>query len=223
MKEYLLLHSEAFPAWLSKDVVYTWAVMVIVLGLSWLATRKMAEVPRGIQNVFETVIELLQGAVRSSMGARGDYFLPLIAGFAFYIFTSNIVGLLPGFHPPTAGLNTTASLAIIVFVLTHYYGVKTQGAWNYIKHFAGPIPAMAPLMFPIEIVGHLTRPVSLSLRLFGNMMGKEKVLLVLLMLVPFFIPMIIMGLGVLVAVIQTVVFCLLAMIYIGSAMEDAHH
>ncbi|MBB5020761.1 F0F1 ATP synthase subunit A [Desulfurispira natronophila] len=219
---YLFFHSNSFPDFLSPDVVYTWVVMIIVLGLAKLATSNMSEVPRGAQNVFETIVDFLQGAVTNSMGERGNYFLPLIAGFGFFIFTSNLIGLIPGFHSPTSNLNTTASLAILVFCLTHYYGVKTQGAWNYAKHFAGPIPAMAPLMVPIEIIGHLTRPVSLSLRLFGNIKGKDIVMIVLLMLVPYFVPMLVMGLGLLVAIIQTVVFCLLAMIYIGSAMEDAH-
>lgn len=225
MHPYLLFHSASFPEWLSADVIYTWITMALVLLAAKMAASKIQEVPRGAQNVFEFALEFIRDAIVSNMGRKGLPFMPLITGYAFFILFSNLMGLLPGFHAPTAGLNTTVALAIIVFLLTHYHGVKAQGFGHYIKHFAGPVPAMAPLMFPIEIVSHLTRPVSLSLRLFGNIQGHDIVLLVMLKLAAFLVPVIVMGQGIFVAFIQTIVFCLLTMVYIGSAMEEAeeHH
>jgi F-type H+-transporting ATPase subunit a len=132
-----------------------------------------------------------------------------------------MLGLIPGFMPPTANLNTTAACAVIVFVLTHIIGLKEHGL-GYIKHFTGPVWWLAPLMLPIEIVGHLARPLSLSLRLFGNMTGHELVVLVLMFLVPVFVPVVMSLMGLLVAFIQAFVFALLAMIYLGGSLEEAH-
>jgi F-type H+-transporting ATPase subunit a len=129
--------------------------------------------------------------------------------------------LIPGFYPPTANLNTNAALALIVFFMTHIVGVKEHGS-HYIKHFMGPILWLAPLMIIIELIGHLARPLSLSLRLFGNMYGHEIVLMIFCGLVPFLLPIPMMLMGVLVAFIQAFVFSLLAMIYIAGALEDAH-
>jgi F-type H+-transporting ATPase subunit a len=123
--------------------------------------------------------------------------------------------------PPTANLNTNGALALTVFAMTHIVGVKEHGI-SYLKHFMGPILVLAPLMFIIEIIGHLARPLSLSLRLFGNMYGHEIVLMIFFALVPFLLPVPMMLMGVLVACIQTFVFTLLAMIYIAGALEEAH-
>jgi F-type H+-transporting ATPase subunit a len=129
--------------------------------------------------------------------------------------------LIPGFYPPTANLNTNAALALTVFFMTHVVGIKKHGL-AYLKHFMGPILWLAPLIFIIEIIGHLARPMSLSLRLFGNMYGHEIVLMIFVGLVPFLLPVPMMLMGVLVAFIQTFVFTLLAMIYIAGALEEAH-
>jgi F-type H+-transporting ATPase subunit a len=118
-------------------------------------------------------------------------------------------------------LNTNAALALTVFVMTHVIGFKKHGG-AYVKHFMGPILWLAPLIFIIEIIGHLARPLSLTLRLFGNMWGHEIVLMIFLMLVPLFLPIPMMLMGVLIAFIQTFVFTLLAMIYIAGALEEAH-
>ena len=155
------------------------------------------------------------------MGEEGKAYFPLIATFALFILVSNLIALIPGFYPPTANLNTNVALALTVFVMTHVVGFKKHGV-AYLKHFMGPIIWLAPLIFVIEIIGHLARPLSLSLRLFGNMYGHEIVLMIFLALVPLFLPIPMMLMGVLVAFIQTFVFTLLAMIYIAGALEEAH-
>ena len=155
------------------------------------------------------------------MGKEGKAYFPLIATFALFILVCNLIGLVPGFYPPTANLNTNAALALTVFVLTHVVGFRKHGI-GYLKHFMGPIIWLAPLMFIIEIIGHIARPLSLTLRLFGNMYGHEVVLMIFLALVPLFLPIPMMLMGVLIAFIQTFVFTLLAMIYIAGALEEAH-
>ena len=155
------------------------------------------------------------------MGKEGKAYFPLIATFALFILVCNLIGLVPGFYPPTANLNTNAALALTVFVLTHVVGFRKHGI-GYLKHFMGPIIWLAPLMFIIEIIGHIARPLSLTLRLFGNMYGHEIVLMIFLALVPLFLPIPMMLMGVLIAFIQTFVFTLLAMIYIAGALEEAH-
>jgi len=195
--------------------------MVLLIVLARLMLKKMSLVPGGIQNFFEIVVSGLDGMVTEIMGEKGKPYFPLIASLAIYIFFCNVLSLIPGFLPPTANLNTTASCAVIVFVLTHIIGVREHGA-GYIKHFMGPVWWLVPLMIPIEIVGHLARPVSLSLRLFGNMMGHELIVMVLLFLLPFFSPALMSLMGLLVAFIQAFVFALLAMIYLSGALEEAH-
>jgi len=201
----------------------TLAVFVILLlvVLARMMLKNMALVPGGVQNVFEITISGLDGMVTEIMGEKGKAYFPLIATLAFFIFVSNMLGLIPGFMPPTANLNTTAACSVIVFVLTHIIGLKEHGA-HYIKHFTGPVWWLSPLMLPIEIVGHLARPLSLSLRLFGNMTGHELVVLVLMFLVPFFVPVVMSIMGLLVAFIQAFVFALLSMIYLSGALEEAH-
>jgi F-type H+-transporting ATPase subunit a len=131
------------------------------------------------------------------------------------------LGLVPGFEAPTANLNTNASMAIIVFCMTHIMGVKIHGV-KYIKQFMGPVWWLTPLMIIIELVSHLVRPLSLTVRLFGNIEGGHIVVAVLFLLAPFFIPLPILFLKIFISIIQTLVFMLLSMMYIAGAMEEAH-
>ena len=128
---------------------------------------------------------------------------------------------IAGFSSPTASLNTNAAMALVVFVMTHIVGVKIHG-FKYVKQFLGPVWWLIPLMMPIEIISHLTRPLSLSVRLFGNIEGGHIVIAVLLLLVPFLVPLPILLLKVLISFIQTLVFVLLSMMYIAGAMEEGH-
>ena len=206
----------------SADAIsYTWLVILLLLVLSLLATAAIKSIPGAMQNFMETVILGIENMIVDTMGEHGRPFFPLIATLAIFVLVSNLIGLIPGFFPPTANINTTAACAIIVFVSTHVVGIKHHGI-GYIKHFLGPIWWLAPMIFFIEIIGHLSRPVSLTLRLFGNMNGHELVLMVFFALAPFFVPLPMMLMGVLVSFIQAFVFMLLAMIYIQGSLEHAH-
>jgi len=202
-------------------VCYTWFVMAVLALLSVLATRRMNILPGGVQNVMEVVIEGFDNLLVETMGPEGRKFFPLIATLGLYILTSNLLGLIPGFESPTANLNTTASMALVVFVMTHVVGIRMHGV-KYVKHFLGPIWWLAPLMLVLELISHFARIISLSVRLFGNIMGEDKVLAVVVLLVPFLVPLPVFVLMIFTSFIQTIVFMLLAMMYIAGAMAEAH-
>jgi F-type H+-transporting ATPase subunit a len=202
-------------------VCYTWFTMAVLALFSFLATRRMNILPGAVQNVMEVVIEGFDNLLTETMGPQGRKFFPLIATLGLYILTSNLLGLVPGFESPTSNLNTTGSMAVVVFVMTHVVGIRIHG-FKYIKHFLGPIWWLAPLMLVLEIVSHLARLISLSVRLFGNIMGEDKVLAVVVFLVPLLVPLPVFVLMIFTSFIQTIVFMLLAMMYIAGAMEEAH-
>ncbi|MBT1072341.1 F0F1 ATP synthase subunit A [Pelotalea chapellei] len=202
-------------------IAYTWLIIVVLLALSALATMALKTVPGGLQNFMEVIVGGVENMIVETMGEHGRSFFPLIATLAIFILVSNLIGLIPGFFPPTANINTTAACAIIVFLSTHVVGIKHHGL-HYLKHFMGPIAWLAPVIFFIEVIGHLSRPVSLTLRLFGNMNGHELVLMIFFGLAPFLVPLPMMMMGVLVSFIQAFVFMLLAMIYIQGSLEEAH-
>ncbi|NJC89045.1 MAG: F0F1 ATP synthase subunit A [Desulfuromonas sp.] len=224
-----MIHPFLFLKWLEEQlqlhlgehVMYTWFVMLLLIGVALLVKGSIKTVPGGLQNFFEPIIAGIEGMIEETMGHHGKAYFPLIATLAFFILTSNLVALIPGFYPPTANLNTNAAMALTVFAMTHIIGVKEHGL-AYFKHFCGPVIWLAPLMVPIEMIGHLARPLSLTLRLFGNMYGHEIVLMIFFTLVPILVPLPMMLMGVMVAFIQTFVFMLLAMIYIAGALEEAH-
>ena len=206
---------------IGNHVTYTWLVMALLILVAVLVKRSIKQVPTGLQNFLEPVIDGIDNMIEEIMGPKGKAYFPLLATIAFFILVSNLIALIPGFFPPTANLNTNAAMALTVFAMTHIIGLKEHGI-GYFKHFCGPVIWLAPLIIPIEIVGHLARPLSLTLRLFGNMYGHEIVLMVFFFLVPFIVPLPMMIMGVLVAFIQTFVFMLLAMIYIAGSLEEAH-
>ncbi len=202
-------------------IAYTWLIIALLLLLSIMATKGLKAVPGGLQNFMEVIVSGIENMVVETMGEHGKPFFPLIATLALFILVSNLIGLVPGFFPPTANINTTAACAVVVFVATHVVGIKEHGI-KYVKHFMGPIIWLAPMMFFIEVIGHLSRVISLTLRLFGNMNGHELVLMIFFGLAPFLVPLPMMLMGVLVSFIQAFVFMLLAMIYIQGSLEEAH-
>jgi F-type H+-transporting ATPase subunit a len=203
-------------------VIYSWVVMLLLVGLGFLGAKGIAMVPSKMQNFFEIIVSGIEDFMVDITGEEGRWLFPLVATIFIYIFIGNLIGLVPGFFPPTASLNTTLSCALVVVVFTHIIGVKYHGI-GYIKHFLGPVWWMIPIIFPIELIGHIARILSLSFRLFGNMMGHELVLAILFGLAgAFFAPLPIMALGIFVALVQAFVFFLLSIMYFTGAMEHAH-
>jgi F-type H+-transporting ATPase subunit a len=196
-------------------------IMVTTLALFYLVTRNLSvEKPGVFQQILELFTEVIGKFLDDIIGPHGREYMPVIGMFSVLILLSNLIGLIPGFMPPTGSIIVTLSLALCSFVVYNWYGVKTHGV-GYVKHFMGPIALMAPLFLPIELVSHVARPMSLAIRLFGNIFGDHQVGGVFLHLVPFAIPVPFLLLGIFVAFVQTLVFVLLSMIYIAGAVE--HH
>ena len=200
---------------------------VLVIGIIFLiaraATKKLQLVPTGAQNVMETFVGGIVTMGADTMGEKNSrVYMPLIASLAIEIFVSNMMGVIPGFEAPTSNINFTLSLALIVFVYYNYVGIKKNGFVNYFKHFMGPMPILAPLMFPIEIISHISRIISLSFRLFGSIRGDDMFLMVLLMLVPWLLPL--PGFFLLTAFgfLQAFIFAILTYVYIAGSVMMEH-
>ena len=208
-------------------------VVLIILCLAVIARSKIKEriesdedlVPDGkltVRNLMEIMVSGVLKIMEDSMGRGSQRFLFLVGSLAFYILFCNLSGLVPGFAPPTDNLNTTLACALVVFFMYNYFGFKEHGL-AYLKHFMGPFWWLAWLMIPIEIISHLARPMSLSLRLFGNIMGDHKVGAIFFMLAPLAVPVFTSVLGLFVSFVQTFVFMLLTMVYLSGAIEHAEH
>jgi F-type H+-transporting ATPase subunit a len=208
-------------SYLPEHVTYTLFLVIILTLLSFLATRRLEIYPGGLQNVMETIIGGFDSLVNDTMGHHGRTYFPLIATIGLFILTANLLGIIPGFESPTANINTTCAMAIIVFFSTHVVGVMTHG-FKYFKQFLGPVWWLIPLMMPIEIISHFSRVLSLTFRLFGNIKGEDIVLAVILGLVPYLVPLPVFILMIFTSIVQTLVFMLLSMMYIGGALEEGH-
>lgn len=198
----------------------------IVIMLAKMATKNLKVVPSGTQNLMEAY---LQGVV--AMGAdvmgreKARQYLPLVATIGLFVGIANLIGVIPGFEAPSAFLDFTLALALIVFVYYNFEGIRLNGVVDYFKHFMGPVWWLAWLMFPIEIVSHISRIISLSFRLFGNVKGDDMFLMVLLMLAPWLLPMIPFALLAFMAFLQAFIFMMLTYVYLGGAvlLHDESH
>ncbi len=233
------LHSAEGAKWL--PMAHSLLAVAIILGLAALARLSLMRAPSGrealipdgtltAKNFFELYTEAILGMCRGSLGHQAEKFFPMIAAIFLYIFVSNVLGLFPGFLPPTDQLNTNIPIALVVFLVYNISGIKEQGLIGYLKHFMGPVLWLAPLMFVVEIISHLVRPASLSVRLYGNIFGDHMVLDIFLNQLPsqlgailgYGIPVIFLGLGLFVCFIQAFVFSLLSVLYIGLAVSHDH-
>ncbi|OHC03300.1 MAG: ATP synthase F0 subunit A [Planctomycetes bacterium RIFCSPLOWO2_12_FULL_40_19] len=213
------------------------AVIIVFLGIfSIVATKRLQKMPGRLQALLELIVEGLENFTRSQMGRVAERFVPFIGTLFIYIFTMNMMGQIPLFHSPTSNLNTTIALALIVFFVTQYQGIKNNGIFGYLRHMAGKPVWLAPLTFPLHIMQEvLTRPLSLSMRLFGNIMGEDTIIAIFigsspflfgLIPIPIQLPMVFLAL--LGSTIQAMIFSLLASFYIAGAIgvyeeEEEHH
>jgi len=215
----------ADPDHLAPDyIVVSLIIALLMILIFGLLSRKLSLIPSKRQSVLELIIQVFEGLLVDTIGEQGKKYLPLIATVGLFILFCNLIGLVPGFMSPTSKLNVTIGCALVVFVYYHYQGIRAQGLLKYFKHFAGPVPLLAPLMVPIEIISHFSRPVSLSIRLFGNIFAEEVLIVIMASIIPFFLPLPFMAIAIFTAVIQSFVFVLLACIYIAGAVahEEEH-
>lgn len=227
MHEKLLMDAIVDPNLVPHNVSYAFLASAILITVSLVVRKSLRLVPVGMQNFVETIVETFLKLSEDNIGHHwGKPLFPLIGTLFMFILICNFMGLVPGFASPTSNINTNAAMALPVFFATHYYGIKVHGI-KYINHFVGPIRSIVALplmllMFFIEFIGHLVRPVTLSVRLFGNMIAKHVILLVLAMLTPWILPTLILALGTLVSFIQAFVFVLLTTLYLAGAVEEGH-
>ncbi len=203
------------PFSVSATLVFTWVVMLVLIVASWLVTRNMrasAPFTRG-QHVLEALVAFLLKEIQDVTQHDARPYLPFIGTLFLFIVTSNVLGIIPGFHQPAGSLTTTAALAIAVFVAVPAFGIRRVGLGRYLKSYLEP----SPFMLPFTIIGELSRTLSLAIRLFGNVMSGSVIVVVLLSITPLFFPVVMQAFGLLIGVLQGYIFAILAIVYIASA------
>lgn len=203
------------PLPISATLVFTWGVMVLLVVVAWLFTRRLTAgvaFSRG-QNALEAVVGTVRAQIREMAGEEGDAYLPFIGTLFLFIASSNLLAIVPGFHPPTASLSTTVALALVVFVAVPVFGIARLGFSGYLKQYLRP----TPLMLPFTLIGEVSRTVALALRLFGNIMSAQLAVAILLGLAPLLFPVALQILGLVTGLVQAYIFAVLAMVYIASA------
>jgi F-type H+-transporting ATPase subunit a len=225
-----LLHLHVAPNELvipTHVVMETIVVLVIIVLFSIIRARLSVERPGHLQQAFELFVEFLNEQLESNIGHDGAKYLGLIGTFALFIVFCNLLGLVPGLESPTGvrtgGVNVPAGCAIVVFLYYQFQGMKKQGVLKYLKHFMGPVLPLAPLMIIIEVIGHLARPVTLTIRLFANIMAEDLVITIFFGLIPLLVPLPFMAFAIFGGLLQAFIFCTLAMVYLGGAVATEEH
>jgi F-type H+-transporting ATPase subunit a len=219
---YIWRHAFGFDV--PDHVIMALLVLLISMIVFPLMARRISrDNPSGFQQTLELVVGGLKALLQDIVGPHSEKFLYIIGGFASFIFISNLFGLFFFLQPPTGNPNTTFALSITAFLYYNYVGIRKQGLGHYLAHFAGPIWWLAPFMFPIELIGHFARILSLGMRLFGNIFGEHTATGIFMGMLPFVVPWPMMGLGIFGAFLQTFVFIMLTMVYIGGAVATEEH
>lgn len=214
-------HDLAYP-WANWLVMELLVVLIIILLFAFLRTQLSMDKPGKLQLTFEALHSFLSDETKQAVEHHGDRYLSFFGTIFIFILFMNLIGLVPGFESPTMFPVVPCGCAVAVFVYYNWIGIRDKGLFKYLAQFAGPVWWLAPLMIPIEIISHLARPLSLTIRLFANMFAGEQVTLAFMSLVALLIPAIFMGLHVFVAFLQAYIFALMAMIYVGGALAEEH-
>ena len=213
-------HHEVLP----DHVIMAFFVAAVLAAFAlWFKSKISVDNPGKLQLLLETMVGALKDMLLDNVGTKGRPFLGLIGTLGLFILACNWIGLVPYFASPTVSLNFTLGCAIVAFLYYNFQGIVAQGAGNYFKHFLGPLPVLAPLMLPIEIISHFSRVVSLSLRLFCNIFGEELIIAVLAFMVAWLVPVPMMLFGVFGGLLQAFVFIMLTMVYLGGAVASEEH
>jgi len=207
-------------------VLFTWLIMAVLTGTSWLATRWLRQDSGLMQSMAEIVVVALEEAIQVVIPNHGLMVLPFVGTLWIFVVVANITGLVPGLDSPTADLSVTAAIAVLVFLSVHWYGIKATGLKSYLAHYLAP----NPILLPFHIIGEITRTMALALRLFGNIMSMELAALLMLTVAGLLAPIPILMLHIVEALVQAYIFGMLALVYIGGGMgstvekwEDTSH
>lgn len=210
--------SDIIPAHVVMAVIVT---LIIILFFK-LTVKNLKMFPDNMQHFLEMLYKAFQSLIDDVIGTEGRKFLPALATLGIFIAVANLIGLLPEMGSPTANLNVTVGCAIFIFFYYHYQGMKKHGLLGYLKTFAGPAWWLAWLFFPIEIISHFSRPLSLSMRLFGNIFGEDLVIIIIASLIPFIAPLPMMAFAIFTSLLQAFIFVMLSCIYLAGAMASEH-
>jgi len=208
--------------WYNFMVMEIVVALVIILLFAFLRTRLSVDRPGKLQQTLELINDFVRGEAEDSVGHGGSKYLPFFGTIFIFILTCNLIGIIPGLASPTINPSVPAGCALAVFCYYNLMGFREQGFGKYLAHFAGPMPFLAPLMVPIELISHMARPLSLTVRLYANMYAGEQVTLVFLTLTYFAVPALFMGLHVFVSLLQAYIFMLLTMMYVSGAVSHEH-
>lgn len=204
------------PLGITTPVVSTWAVMLLLVGFSFVATRNLQQDPGRLQTVLEGVVTAIQNAIEDSLSGYGSRLLPFIGSLWIFIAVANLAGTLPGGSAPTGNLSTTTALALLVFTSVHWYGIRSDGLRRYLQHYLRP----SPIMLPFHIISEISRTAALAVRLFGNMMSLEMAALLVLLVAGFLVPVPVLALHIVEALVQAYIFGMLALVYISGGIQS---
>jgi len=204
------------PLEVSGTVISTWAVVLLLGAAAWLLTRRLRQQPDSSQTAVEGVVATIEAAVREVAPQHVQLILPFVATLWIYIVVANLVGLVPGLHSPTRDLSATAALAFLVFLSVHWYGIRSQGLKNYLRHYLTP----SPILLPFHVISEISRTVALAVRLFGNIMSLEMAALLILLVAGFLAPVPILMLHIIEALVQAYIFGMLALIYLAGGIQS---
>jgi F-type H+-transporting ATPase subunit a len=199
-------------------------LVAILLLVFFVAVRSRLSVdrPGALQHIMEGLHGFIEGQSQEIIGHHSEKFTPFLVTMGLFILLSNLIGMVPAFESPTANPSVPLGCAICAFLYYNYQGMKKQGVLSYLKHFAGPMPALAPLMVPIELISHFARMLSLTIRLFANIFAGDMVTLVFFSLVPLGVPVLFLGLHIGVSFLQAFIFVLLSTVYLAGAVAEEH-
>lgn len=207
---------EIGPVAITNTVVTTWAIMIVLFVFSWLMSRRLRLDPGPLQTALEGVVSAIDDAIAGVAPEQSKRILPFIGSLWIYLVIANLTGLIPGAHSPTRDLSATAGLAFLVFLSTHWYGIRIQGIRNYLRHYLTP----SPILLPFHLISEVTRTVALAVRLFGNMMSLEMAALLILLVAGFLAPVPILMLHIVEALVQAYIFGMLALIYVAGSIQS---
>jgi F-type H+-transporting ATPase subunit a len=206
------------PVAIATSVVTTWGIMLAVSAIAWLSTHRLEMLPGTFQTIVEGVVATIDEAIAAVAPEHGRQILPFIATLWLFLIVANLLSLIPGLHSPTRDLSVTSALAVLVFFSVHWFGIKTHGLKNYLRHYLSP----TPILLPFHIISELTRTLALAVRLFGNMMSLEMAAMLVLLVAGLFAPIPILMLHIVEALVQAYIFGMLALVYLAGAMQSQH-
>jgi len=207
------------PVTITATVATTWLITAVIWLTVWLISRNLNNEPGPFQAAVEGIVLAIEEAVSEVTPQHASYILPFIGSLWIYLVAANLTGLIPGLHSPTRDLSATAALAVLVFLSTHWYGIRIQGAGSYLRHYLMP----SPILLPFHIISEITRTIALAVRLFGNMMSLEMAALLILLVAGFLAPVPILMLHIIEALVQAYIFGMLALIYVAGGIQSQQH